>query len=92
MRNRTQKIILIFIVFSLGVSIQSYPQEDDFVQVPGLIDLRTDFSDGAHSLEFLVELAEKRGFQVLFINDHDRKVLEYGIRPFQNILKKSSLL
>ncbi|KPJ69448.1 hypothetical protein AMJ44_03765 [candidate division WOR-1 bacterium DG_54_3] len=75
-------------MFSLGMSIQSYPLEDDYIQVPGLIDLRTDFSDGAHSLEYLIELAKKRGFQVLFINDHDRKVLEYGIRPFQNILKK----
>jgi hypothetical protein len=88
MRNRTNKIILILIIFSLGMSIQVYPQEDGFIQVPGLIGLRTDFSDGTHSLEFLLELAEKRGFPVLFINDHDRKALEYGIRPFQNILKK----
>jgi hypothetical protein len=88
MRNRTNKIILILIIFSLGMSIQGYPQEDGFIQVPGLIGLRTDFSDGTHSLEFLLELAEKRGFPVLFINDHDRKALEYGIRPFQNILKK----
>jgi len=61
---------------------------DEYLQVPGLIGLRTDFSDGSHSLDYLIQLAEKRGFQVLFINDHDRKVLEYGIRPFQNIMKK----
>jgi len=61
---------------------------DEYIQVPGLIDLRTDFSDGAHTLEYLIKLAKKRGFTVLFINDHDRKALEYGIRPFQNILKK----
>jgi hypothetical protein len=36
----------------------------------------------------LIKLAKKRGIDVLFINDHDRKVLEYGIRPFQNILRK----
>ncbi len=63
-------------------------QTDKYIQVPGLIDLRTDFSDGSHSLEFIIQLAKKRGFEVLFITDHDRKVLEYGIRPFQHILKK----
>ncbi len=88
MRNRTNKIILISIIFSVGMSIQSYPLEDDFLQIPGLIGLRTDFSDGAHSLEYLIKLAKKRGLPVLFISDHDRKVLEYGIQPFQNILKK----
>jgi len=63
-------------------------QTDKYIQVPGLIDIRTDFSDGSHTLEFIIQLAKKRGFEVLFITDHDRKVLEYGIRPFQHILKK----
>jgi len=76
----------------MGMAIKSYAQADEniheYIQVPGLIDVRTDFSDGAHTLEYLIELAKKRGIEVLFINDHDRKVLEYGIRPFQNILRK----
>jgi hypothetical protein len=63
-------------------------QTDRYIQVPGLIDLRTDFSDGSHSLEFIIQLARERGFYALFFTDHDRKVLEYGIRPFQHILKK----
>jgi hypothetical protein len=82
-----KKLILIVIIVSLGGG-SSFGTADEYLRVPGLIDLRTDFSDGAHSLEYLIQLAEKRGFQVLFINDHDRKVLEYGIRPFQNILKR----
>lgn len=56
---------------------------NDYQQVPGLIDLRTNFSDGSHDLEFLVKLAKKRGFNLLFINDHDRMVMEYGIFPFR---------
>lgn len=82
-----KKLILIVIIVSLGGG-SSFGTADEYLRVPGLIDLRTDFSDGAHSLEFLIELAKERGFKVLFINDHDRKVLEYGIRPFQNILKR----
>ncbi len=66
----------------------AYGQPDEFIQAPGLIDIRTDSSDGGHSLEFLIKLAKKRGFRVLFLSDHDRKVLEYGVRPLQNILKK----
>jgi hypothetical protein len=61
---------------------------DDYQQVAGLIDLRTTYSDGAHDLDFLVELAKERGFDVLFINDHDRMALEYGISPFRNIIRK----
>ncbi len=87
MRNcRTTSLTLILILATLirpGIA-----QTDKYIQVPGLIDLRTDFSDGSHSLEYTIQLARKRGFDVLFITDHDRKVLEYGIRPFQHIFKK----
>lgn len=76
------------ILINTGIFINGQGMNDEYIQVPGLLDLRTDFSDGAHSLEFLIKLAKKRGLNVLFINDHDRKVLEYGIRPFQHILKK----
>lgn len=90
--NNSKKFVFILIVAFMGVTIKSYAQADEhiheYIQVPGLIDIRTDFSDGAHTLEYLIKLAKKRGIDVLFINDHDRKVLEYGIRPFQNILRK----
>jgi len=88
MKDNYKNLILILVLSSICVPFSSFGSADEYKQVPGLIGLRTDFSDGAHSLEYLVELAGKRGFQVLFINDHDRKVLEYGVRPFQNILKK----
>ncbi len=61
---------------------------DDYQQVAGLIDVRTTYSDGAHDLNFLIDLAKKRGFEVLFINDHDRMAMEYGVFPFRNILRK----
>jgi len=92
MRNHNKEFLFFLIIAFMGVTIKSYAQTDEniheYIQVPGLIDVRTDFSDGAHTLEYLVKLAKKRGIYVLFINDHDRKVLEYGIRPFQNILRK----
>ncbi len=33
-------------------------------------------------------MAKDRGFEVLVINDHDRMVMEYGLPPFRNILRK----
>ncbi len=90
--NNSKKFVFILIVAFMGVLVKCYAQTDEYIheyiQVPGLIDIRTDFSDGVHTLEYLIKLAKKRGIDVLFINDHDRKILEYGIRPFQAILKK----
>ena len=63
-------------------------EQVNYHQVAGLIDLRTTYSDGAHDLNFLIDLAKERGFEVLFINDHDRMAMEYGIFPFRNIIRK----
>ena len=60
----------------------------DYHQVAGLMDLRTTFSDGAYDPEQLVLLAKKKGFNVVFINDHDRVAMEYGLPPFRNLIRK----
>jgi hypothetical protein len=61
--------------------------EDKYIAVPGLIDLRSTFSDGAHSVEELVIMARSRGFRAVFINDHNSIALAYGLPPFRNILR-----
>jgi len=53
------------------------------------MDLRTTFSDGAHSPEDLVTAARFRGFRVLFFNDHHRIKLTYGVPPFRSLIKYS---
>jgi hypothetical protein len=63
----------------------------EYVQIAGLIGLRTTYSDGEPDLESLVRLAESRGFDLLFINDHDRVAMEYGLFPLRHILKKEIL-
>lgn len=60
----------------------------EYSQIAGLIDLRTHYSDGDLGPESLAELAKSRGFDLLFINDHDRLAMEYGLFPLRNILKK----
>jgi hypothetical protein len=82
-------LILALIIIALFVASFGLANEpDEYSQVMGLFDIHTNFSDGDHSLDFLIKLAEKRGVGVLFISDHPRVTLEYGLRPFQNILKK----
>ncbi|MBN2124720.1 MAG: hypothetical protein JW821_10530 [Deltaproteobacteria bacterium] len=61
--------------------------EPSYEAVAGLIDTRSTFSDGAHSIEEIVQIAQSRGFRVLFINDHDRISLSYGLPPFRNLLR-----
>jgi len=63
------------------------PQENPYKAVPGLIDVRSTFSDGAQSIQALAKTARSRGFRVLFINDHDRLELSYGVPPFRRILR-----
>ncbi|NTV58588.1 MAG: hypothetical protein HGA74_15085, partial [Deltaproteobacteria bacterium] len=79
-------LLLVFLLFARPVSAASF---SEYVAVPGLMDLRTTFSDGIHSPEDLVTIARLRGFRVLFFNDHHTIKLSYGIRPFRNLLKYS---
>ncbi|MDY6989132.1 MAG: hypothetical protein SWQ30_13865 [Thermodesulfobacteriota bacterium] len=60
----------------------------EYLQVEGIVDLKTTYGDGELDLESLVKLGKERGLDVLFVNDHDRSAMEYGLFPFRNILKK----
>ena len=63
-------IASIFLLFLTTTSLtaDADPQES-YMAVPGLIDNRSQFSDGAHSIEELVGLGRSRGFKVISIND-----------------------
>ena len=81
-----RRLLFLIPVFILLTSYSVNAAE--YLQVAGLIDLRTTYSDGELDLESLVKLAKGRDFGLLFINDHDRLAMEYGLLPFRNILKK----
>lgn len=83
----TKAAKLSILIFSLLLNF-NLTLASDYKQVAGLIDLRTTFSDGSLDPESLVKLAQEKGFDVVFFTDHDRLVMEYGIFPFRNILKK----
>jgi hypothetical protein len=88
MITKNKSLALALVAICWGATQTSLGLAEEYVQVAALMDIRTQFSDGAHSLEYLVGLARERNFEVLFVTDHDRIVLEYGIWPLGHILKK----
>jgi len=51
-----------------------------------LIDVRSNHSDGAHDFSTLVELAKKRGIDVLAFTEHDRYSIRLGLEPIPQII------
>lgn len=86
---RRSYFVLYMIAFILLITGIRPSFAADYQQFAGLLDTRTTFSDGKYSIEELVLLARQGGFNVLFINDHDRMVMEYGLPPLRSVLKKT---
>lgn len=59
------------------------------LQLAGAVHMQTRF-DGAGTLdlEALVQLARQKGIEVLVPTDHDYQVMEYGLFPLRNLLKR----
>lgn len=85
---RAFRLFVLLILALTAGGLFCTPQAAAAEQVPALIDLRTTFSDGAYDPETLVKMALKKGIRVIFLNDHDRMAIEYGLPPFRNIIRK----
>lgn len=83
-----QMIIILLCLLVWMTPCLGNARSPDYQCIPGVIDLRTTFSDGAYDMEGLAQLAHSKGLDILIINDHDRVAMEYGIPPFRKILKK----
>ena len=75
-------------LFLLGVLLVPGLGGAQFVQIDLAVDVKSRFSDGCSSVQELQTLAQHRGLDGLIFGDHDQKSLEYGIWPFERILKK----
>ncbi len=89
---KKQSILLIFAIVLTAIlaawPAQAADARPDTRPVLGLIDVRSNFSDGAYDVETLVRMAKERGFTVVVINDHDRVAMEYGLPPLRNVIKQ----
>ncbi|MCP4627147.1 MAG: PHP domain-containing protein [bacterium] len=50
--------------------------------------VHTTYSSGRYSIEELVAKAKEKNLEVLVLTDHDQVVMEYGLFPFRNIIKR----
>ncbi|PIU84697.1 MAG: hypothetical protein COS67_11800, partial [Deltaproteobacteria bacterium CG06_land_8_20_14_3_00_44_19] len=78
--------LILYLIFCILSSPLAYA--NDYIQISGLIDLRSTFSDGSYSIEELVNIAKNRALEVVIFTDHDRIEMEYGLFPFRHIIKK----
>ena len=81
-------MIAIHLFLTMPALAHGQAQGTEYQPAPALIDLRTTFSDGDYDPEALVQMALRKGFGIIFLNDHDRMVMEYGLPPFRNIIRK----
>ncbi|MEW6614136.1 MAG: PHP domain-containing protein [Thermodesulfobacteriota bacterium] len=79
-------LIILYLIFCISSPVVAYANE--YIQIAGLIDIRSTFSDGSYSIEELVNIAKNRGLEVLIFTDHDRIEMEYGLFPFRHIIKR----
>jgi hypothetical protein len=58
--------------------------------VPAAIQITSTISDGVYSIKDIVAIAKKSGIKVVVITDRDLMKWEYGLKPLENIIKKTS--
>jgi hypothetical protein len=82
-----QILFIWFLAATIG-SLNGSASAGEYMQLPGVIHVHSTFSSGRHSMDELVSMAEDKGLEVLILTDHDLVVMEYGIFPFRNLIKK----
>ena len=80
-----------FFIFSLyliiGIS-SGRASAVEYIQLPGVIHVHSTFSSGKYSIGELVSRAENKDLEVLILTDNDQVVMEYGLFPFRNLIKR----
>ena len=60
----------------------------EYIQLPGVIHVHSTFSSGKYSIGELVTRADRKGVEVLLLTDTHQAVMEYGLFPFRNLIKR----
>jgi hypothetical protein len=72
------------VIFLFGTTVMAH----EYYQLAGVMHIHTTFSSGRYSIEELIAKANDKKLGVLVLTDHDQVVMEYGLFPFRNLLKK----
>ena len=77
----------LLVIFFNIFPISSYAK---FTQLDMVLDVKSRFSDGCSSIQELASLAQHRGINVMIFSDHFKDSMEYGIAPFERIIKSKT--
>ena len=83
MKIKTTATILIAFFLFTGTATAA-----EYSQLAGIVNVHTTASSGLYSMEALTTMAREMGLDVLVLTDHDLVLMEYGIFPFRNLIKK----
>jgi hypothetical protein len=91
-KNNLSKKISLFSILLFLLLLNLFPTSSyaKFEQLDMVLDVKSRFSDGCSSIQELASLAQHRGINVMIFSDHYKDSIEYGIAPFEKILKSKS--
>jgi len=58
-----------------------------YIQIDGVADIKTNFSEGCSSIQDIANQAERQKIDVVLFADFARNSMEFGIKPFERIFK-----
>lgn len=58
-----------------------------YIQIDGVADIKSNFSEGCSSITDLANQAERQKIDVVLFGDYARNSIEFGIKPFERIFK-----
>ena len=85
---QSSKIAIIAAIFLSLFLVSKVVLARKFIQLPGVIHVHSTYGSGRYTIEELVGKAVEKQLEVLILTDHDLVVMEYGIFPFRNLIKK----
>ncbi len=60
-----------------------------YIQLDGIADVKTNFSDGCASIKDIGNQSEKLGIDAVIFGDFARNSIEFGAKPFERIFKNT---
>ena len=86
-----RKMILLNIIISLLLvsCFCSITFAEELIQVPVIIHISSNVSDGKLTIAEITRIAKQAGVKAIIFNDHDYVSWEYGVWPLRNIFKKT---
>jgi hypothetical protein len=75
------------ILFSVLVALSPSNALALYIQIDGVADIKTNFSEGCSTIKDISSQAERQKIDVILFGDYARNSMEFGAKPFERIFK-----